>query len=126
MGRNFLAAGPVYPSTMRKLVLSALVLAAFAPPLAAQTTGQTAAAKPTPQAASPKAAAPAPAGAGSFTGKWEGTFVMQRPDGTEGSPNNVVFNLTQAGKVLTGTTGPADQQWPVEKGVVTAGKAVKK
>ena len=34
----------------------------------------------------------------SFTGKWEGTFKMQRPDGTEGNPSNVVFNLTHKGK----------------------------
>jgi hypothetical protein len=59
----------------------------------------------------------------SFTGKWEGTFKMQRQDGTEGNPNPVVFNLTQKGKVLTGTAGPADRQWTVEKGAVEAGKA---
>jgi len=59
----------------------------------------------------------------SFTGKWEGTFKMQRPDGTEGDPRPVVFNLTQKGKVLTGTAGPADRQWNVEKGAVNAGKA---
>ena len=59
----------------------------------------------------------------SFTGKWEGTFKMQRPDGTEGDPRPVVFNLTQKGKVLTGTAGPADRQWTVEKGAVNAGKA---
>lgn len=61
--------------------------------------------------------------AASFSGKWEGTFTMQRPDGTEGNSNAVVFNLTQKGKVLTGTAGPADKQWPVEKGAVNAGKA---
>jgi hypothetical protein len=61
--------------------------------------------------------------AGSFTGKWEGTFRMQRSDGTEGDPRPVVFDLTQKGKVLTGTAGPADRQWKVEKGVVEAGKA---
>jgi hypothetical protein len=61
--------------------------------------------------------------ASTFTGKWEGTFKMQRSDGTEGNPSPVVFNLTQKGKVLTGTAGPADRQWTVEKGAVTAGKA---
>jgi hypothetical protein len=44
--------------------------------------------------------------AGAFTGKWEATFKMQRADGTEGDPRPVVFDLTQKGKVLTGT---ADQ-----------------
>jgi hypothetical protein len=82
----------------RTLLGIAFVLAALVPSLAAQ-------------------------GAASFTGKWEGTFKMQRPDGTEGNPSNVVFNLTQKGKVLTGTAGPADKQWPVAKGTVSAGKA---
>jgi len=61
--------------------------------------------------------------AASFAGKWEGTFTMQRPDGTEGDPRPVIFDLTQKGKVLTGTAGPADRQWPVEKGAVNEGKA---
>jgi hypothetical protein len=83
---------------MKKLAALALVLVAFAPVLAAQS-------------------------ATSFTGKWEGTFKMQRPDGTEGNPSNVVFNLTQKGKAITGTAGPAEKQWTVEKGAVNAGKA---
>ena len=62
---------------MKKLVALAVVLVAFVPALAAQT-------------------------ATSFTGKWEGTFKMQRPDGSEGNPQDVVFDLTQKGKVLTG------------------------
>ena len=59
----------------------------------------------------------------SFTGKWEGTFKMQRPDGGEGDARPVVFNLTQKGKALTGTAGPADRQWTIDKGAVNAGKA---
>jgi len=82
---------------MKKLVVVALFLA-LAPAVAAQT-------------------------ATTFTGKWEGTFKMQRDDGTEGDPRPVVFNLTQKGKVLTGTAGPSDKQWKVEKGAVNAGKA---
>ena len=81
----------------KTLAVFALVLTALAP-LAAQT------------------AAP-------FTGKWEGTFKMQRPDGTEGDPRPVVFNLTQKGSALEGTAGPAEQQWKLEKAVVDAGKA---
>ena len=69
---------------MKKLVAFALVLAALAPAVAAQT-------------------------AASFTGKWEGTFTRQRPDGTEDT-SKVVFDLTQKGKELTGTAGPPDQQ----------------
>lgn len=84
---------------MKRLLAIALVLAAFTPAVAAQKTA-----------------------AASFTGKWEGTFTRQRPDGTEGS-QPVVFNLTQKGKALTGTGGPPDKQWPVEKGAVNAGKA---
>jgi hypothetical protein len=82
---------------MKKLIAFALVLAALAPAVAAQT-------------------------AASFTGKWEGTFTRQRPDGTE-DKNAVVFNLTQKGKELTGTAGPGEQQWKIEKGAVNAGKA---
>jgi hypothetical protein len=82
---------------MKKLLAFALVLAALAPALAAQTTA-------------------------SFTGKWEGTFTRTRSDGTENT-QPVVFNLTQKDKVLTGTGGPADQQWTIEKGAVDAGKA---
>ena len=68
----------------------------------------------------PSAAAQRSAG---FTGKWEGTFKMQRPDGTEGDARPVVFNLTQKGKTLTGTAGPANQQWEIANGAVAAGKA---
>jgi hypothetical protein len=81
---------------MKKLV--ALVLLALAPALAAQS-------------------------AATFTGKWDGTFKMQRPDGTEGDPRPVAFDLAQKGKVLTGTAGPPDKQWKVEEGAVDAGKA---
>jgi hypothetical protein len=82
---------------MKRLIAFALVLAALAPAIAAQTSA-------------------------SFTGKWEGTFTRQRPDGTEDT-NKVVFDLTQKGKELTGSAGPPDQQWKIEKGAVTAGKA---
>jgi hypothetical protein len=83
---------------MTRLLALALVLAALAPALSAQT-------------------------ATSFTGKWQGTFTLQRPDGTEANPTPVVFNLTQKGKALTGTAGPADQQWTIDKGAVDAGTA---
>ena len=82
---------------MKKLFVFALVLAAFAPAVAAQATA-------------------------SFTGKWEGTFTRQRPDGTE-QTNAVVFDLTQKDKALTGTAGPPEQQWTIDKGAVDAGKA---
>ena len=61
--------------------------------------------------------------AASFTGKWEGTFTRQRADGTE-NQDNIVFNLTQKGAVLTGTAGPAEQQWEIAKGAVKDGKAM--
>jgi hypothetical protein len=83
---------------MKRLIAFALVLAALAPAVSAQNSA-------------------------SFTGKWEGTFTMQRPDGTEGNSNPVVFNITQKGKELTGTGGPADRQWKIENGAVAAGKA---
>ncbi len=83
---------------MKRLVCVAIVLLALAPAIAAQT-------------------------AAAFTGKWEGTFKMQRDDGTEGDPRPVAFDLTQKGKVLTGTGGPPDKQWKIEKGAVDAGTA---
>ena len=83
---------------MKKLVALAIVLIALAPAVAAQKTA-------------------------GFTGQWEGEFKMQRSDGTEGDPRPVAFNLTQEGKELTGTAGPPDRQWTVEKGAVNAGKA---
>ncbi len=58
---------------VRKLVVGAVVLLALAPAVAAQT-------------------------ATNFTGKRDGTFKMQRPDGTEGDPRPVVFDLTQKGR----------------------------
>ena len=84
--------------TMKTLAALAILLAvALAPAASAQTT--------------------------SFTGKWEGTFTMVRPDGTEGDSDPIVFNLTQKGKVLTGTAGPSDEQFKIDKGAVNAGKA---
>jgi hypothetical protein len=83
---------------MKTFAAFALVVATLAPAVAAQT-------------------------AASFTGKWEGTFTMQRPDGTEGDSDPVVFNLTQNGNELTGTAGPPSQQWDIAKGAVNAGKA---
>ena len=61
--------------------------------------------------------------AASFTGKWEGAFKLQRPDGTEGDPKATVFNLTQKGKALEGTAGPPEDQWKLIDGAVNAGKA---
>jgi hypothetical protein len=83
---------------MKRLVALVLVFAAFAASAAAQ-------------------------GSASFTGKWEGTFTLQRPDGTEAEPRPVVFDLTQKGKALTGTAGPPDQQWRIDKAGIDAGKA---
>ena len=84
---------------MKRLVVVAIALVALVPALAAQN-------------------------ATTFTGRWEGTFTLQRPDGTDAPPRPVVFNLTQKRKQLTGTAGPAEQQWKIDKGTVTAGKAM--
>lgn len=83
---------------MKRLIAIALLLAVLAPAASAQTST-------------------------SFTGTWEGTFTMQRPDGTEGNSQPVVFDLTHKGKALTGTAGPPSQQWKIEKGAVADGKA---
>ena len=81
----------------KTLAVFALVLVAFAPVAAQTATG--------------------------FAGKWEGTFTRIAPDGTDGSVDSVVFDLTQKGTALTGTAGPPKEQWPISKGAVTAGKA---
>jgi hypothetical protein len=88
--------GDIMKTLSKTLAVFALVMIALAP-VAAQT-------------------------AASFTGKWEGTFIRLRSDGTE-DKNGVVFNLTQKGAVLTGTAGPAEQQWEIAKGAVKEGKA---
>jgi hypothetical protein len=68
-------------------------------------------------------AAPAAQTAGSFTGKWEGTFTRQRTDGQPGTADQCAFDLTQAGKALTGTAGPPTEQLKIVDGAVVAGKA---
>ena len=51
-----------------------------------------------------------------LTGKWTGTFTRTAPDGRT-QTIDFMFDLTQKGKVVTGTVGPnAERQWPIEKG----------
>jgi hypothetical protein len=83
---------------MKTLAALALVLAVLSPAVSAQT-------------------------AASFTGKWEGTFTLTRPDGTQAEPRPIAFDLTQKGKEITGTAGPVNEQLKIDKGEVTAGKA---
>jgi hypothetical protein len=57
-----------------------------------------------------------------LTGKWTGTLTRTAPDGRTQSID-FIFDLSQKGKVLTGTAGPnAERQWPIEKGTVDGGK----
>lgn len=57
-----------------------------------------------------------------LSGKWTGTLTRTAPDGRTQSID-WMSNLTQKGKVLTGTTGPnAERQWSIEKGVVDGEK----
>ena len=84
--------------TMKTLIALALVIATFAPAASAQTST-------------------------SFTGKWEGTYTLQRPDGSSAEPRPIVFDITQKGTEITGTAGPADEQTKIDKGVVADGKA---
>ena len=57
-----------------------------------------------------------------LTGKWTGTFTRTAPDGRT-QTIDWMCDLTQKGKVLTGTTGPnAERQWPIEKGAVNGSK----
>jgi hypothetical protein len=57
-----------------------------------------------------------------LTGKWTGTMTRTAPDG--GSQTiGFMFDLTQKGKVLTGTVGPdAERQWAIDKGAVDGSK----
>ena len=66
--------------------------------------------------------APAPAQTADLTGKWTGTLTRTAPDGQTQSID-FMFDLTQKGKVLTGTAGPnADRQWKIDKGAVDGSK----
>ena len=57
-----------------------------------------------------------------LTGKWIGTLTRTAPDGRSQSID-FMFDLTQKGKVLTGTAGPnAERQWKIEKGAVAGDK----
>ena len=57
-----------------------------------------------------------------LTGKWTGTLTRTAPDGQTQSID-FMFDLTQKGKVLTGTAGPnAERQWKIEKGAVVGDK----
>ena len=58
-----------------------------------------------------------------LTGKWTGTMTRTAPDGTS-QAIPWMLDLTQKGKVLTGTAGPsAERQWPIEKdGAVNGSK----
>ena len=68
--------------------------------------------------------APAPAQETSVTGKWTGTLTRTAPDGRTQSID-FMFDLTQKGKVLTGTAGPnAERQWEIQKGGVADGGKV--
>jgi hypothetical protein len=66
--------------------------------------------------------APAQEKTTNLTGKWTGTLTRTAPDGRSQSID-FMFDLTQKGKVLTGTAGPnAERQWTIEKGAVDGTK----
>jgi hypothetical protein len=66
--------------------------------------------------------APVQAQTTNLTGKWSGTMTRTAPDGSTQSID-FMCNLTQKGKVLTGTVGPnAQRQWEIAKGVVDGTK----
>ncbi|WP_321471788.1 hypothetical protein [uncultured Paludibaculum sp.] len=56
------------------------------------------------------------------TGTWTGTFTV-KGDGDSPEPRPALLVLKQDGDKLTGTAGPnADEQHPIEKGVIADGK----
>ena len=66
--------------------------------------------------------APAPAQTTDLNGKWTGTLTRTAPDGRTQSID-FVFDLTQKGKMLTGTAGPnPERQWKIEKGAIDGSK----
>jgi hypothetical protein len=66
--------------------------------------------------------APVQAQTANLTGKWTGTLTRTAPDGRSQSID-FMFDLTQKGRVLTGTAGPnAERQWAIEKGAVDGSK----
>ena len=69
--------------------------------------------------------APAEAQSTDLTGKWTGKLTRTAPDGGS-QAIDFMFDLTQKGKVLTGTAGPnPERQWPIEKGGTVDGTKVK-
>ena len=65
---------------------------------------------------------PAQSPSASLNGKWIGTLTRTAPDGRS-QAIDWMFNFSQDGKALTGTTGPnADRQWQFDKGTVKGGK----
>ncbi len=67
-------------------------------------------------------AAPTQAQTAGLTGKWNGTMTRTAPDGRTQSID-LILDLAQKGKVLTGTVGPnAERQWAIEKGAVNGAK----
>jgi hypothetical protein len=59
-----------------------------------------------------------------LTGKWTGTLTRTAPDGRTQSID-FMFDLTQKGKVITGTAGPnAERQWPIDKGGTVDGDKI--
>jgi hypothetical protein len=68
---------------------------------------------------------PAQAQTTDLTGKWTGTMTRTAPDGRS-QTIDWMFDLTQKGKVLTGTAGPnAERQWAIEKGGAVDGSKTK-
>lgn len=59
-----------------------------------------------------------------FSGKWSGSFVITRPDGTLNN-DRIHLDLKQTKTELTGTAGPSpERQWPIKTGKVEGGKLI--
>lgn len=60
-----------------------------------------------------------------LTGQWTGTMTRTAPDGRS-QTINWMLDLTQKGKVLSGTAGPnAERQWAIKDGGAVDGTKVK-
>jgi hypothetical protein len=59
----------------------------------------------------------AAAAAADVSGNWVGTYDLTFPDG-QAQSGQVYMTLKQAGSEITGTAGPAEQQWPITNGKI--------
>jgi len=56
------------------------------------------------------------------SGRWAGSFAAIGPDGVEQGAQPANMILKQSGSQVTGTAGPENEQWPIQKGKMEGAK----